>query len=166
MKIESSDIYRSIKFTLEKTFTGIKVQTKDRKNPNPPCFYIKYIDNTNTQTATEYENDSYAFAIEYFSKIEKLQDLLFVEKILKGIFKKPLKIILSDEGKNNIIQWVEIDSCAINLNEDDYILNCTINISLDQLIIKSSLGSTDFEDRYEIDGYENNENMEILEIEI
>ena len=95
MKIETTDIYRSLRLLLEKKFQDIKVQIKDVKNPHPPCFYIKYISGTNTQTATEFDNNTCSFDIIYFSEQEKLQDLLSIERELKKIFKYPLKIELT-----------------------------------------------------------------------
>jgi len=51
--IETSDIYKSIKTVLENNFEET-IQEKDIKTPVPPCFYIKYINSVNTQSATEY----------------------------------------------------------------------------------------------------------------
>lgn len=164
MKIETSDIYKALRLLLEKNFNNIDVQIKDKKNPKPPCFYVQYVDNTNTQTAAEYTNDSYVFAIIYFSQKETLQDLFFIEKNLKKILKNPLGIELIADDKTKKIQYQEIDSISINLNEDDYILNCTINISLDQLNTSDNLGITDFENRY--NEFENDDLLEELEIEI
>ena len=147
--IETSDIYRSIRLLLEKAFPDIKVQIKDIKNPAPPCFYIKYVNDVNTQTASEYINDSIIFDVIYFSEKETLQDLLSIEKQLKKLFSKPLKIEIESS-----VQYQEIESISINLNENDYILNCTLNIQLDQKM--------DEENRY--DEYENDETMEELEI--
>ncbi len=155
MKIETSDIYRAIRRTLERYFPEIKVQIKDIKNPAPPCFYIKFIGNTTIQTALEFENNTCSFDIIYFSNIETLQDLLSVEKTLKSIFKKPLKV----ELLNGITQYQEIDSISINTNENDYILNCTISLSIDQLC-----NDDENENRY--DEYENDEMLEELDITI
>lgn len=162
MKIETTDIYRSLRLLLEKKFQDIKVQIKDVKNPHPPCLYIKFISGTNTQTATEYENNTCSFDIIYFSEQEKLQDLLSIEKELKKIFKYPLKIELMDKEKTTCYQ--EIDSISTNLNEDDYILNCTISLSVDQVNTEADPNSTDFENRY--GEYDNEEFMEELELEI
>ena len=149
MKIETSDIYRSIRQLLEKTFPDITVQIKDIKNPLPPCFYIKYVTDTSLQIASEYSNDSYVFDVIYFSELQTLQDLISVEKILKKIFSKPLKIAI-----DNSVQYQEIDSVSINFNENDYIINCTLNISLDQ--------KSDTQNRY--NEYDNEEFMDDLEI--
>lgn len=162
MKIETTDIYRSLRLLLENKFPNIKVQIKDIKNPNPPCFYIKFIGGTTTQTATEFENNDCSFDIIYFSDVGTLQDLLLIEKTLKKIFKNPLKIELTDEEKT--VCYQETDSISTNLNEDDYILNCTVSFSVDQLNTETDINSTDFENRY--GEYDNEELMEELELEI
>ena len=75
--IDSMDIYRAIKKTLENNF-NIKVQIKDIKNPCPPCFYIKPITDSSRQTANDYETTDYSYSIIYFSEDETLEDLLTV----------------------------------------------------------------------------------------
>lgn len=147
--IETSDIYRTLRQTLEKNFENIKVQIKDVKNPKPPCFYVKFINGVTRQSADEYMSDSIIFDVIYFSLDLTLKDLLSKEKLLKKIFSKPLKIQIGD-----IVQYQEIESVSINLNEEDYILNCTLEISLNQ--------KADEDNRYE--EYDNEEIMEELEI--
>ena len=153
--IETSDIYRSLRQLVENSFEH-KVQIKDLKNPKPPCFYVKYIDCNSRQTGTEFFNDSYVFDVIYFSQKETLQDLIKIEKTLKKIFSKPLKIELTDENGNTTVQYQEIENISTNFNEDDYILNCTLDISLDQQ------NKEDTENRY--GEYDNDELMEDLEI--
>ena len=108
--IETSDIYRTLRQTLEKNFENIKVQIKDVKNPKPPCFYVKFINGVTRQSADEYMSDSIIFDVIYFSLDLTLKDLLSKEKLLKKIFKKPLKIKLDDET----VQYQEIENVSIN----------------------------------------------------
>lgn len=155
------DLYRNIKSTLEKTFPTIPVQIKDIKNPRMPCFYIKVISQSSTLTAQEFETDSISFDVIYFAKDDELLELLEIQKQLKTLFTKPLQVTKFNEEK---ITFVEIDNIAFNLNEDDYVLNCTLDIELIQGV------ETDLHDRYEFpDGYmgipqDSKEIMEELEI--
>lgn len=153
MKIETSDIYRSIKTLLEDNFTDVTVQIKDIKNPVPPCFYIMCISETVVQSAVDYETNNCSFDVIYFSEDETLLDLLTVEETLKTIFKKPLKIELT-EDEETIIQWQEIDSISISRDEDEYITHCMLDITLDQMA----------EDDNRYNEYENDEYMNELEI--
>ena len=150
--IDSMDIYRAIREILSKNFKGIKVQTKDIKNPRPPCFYIKLITDNGNQTASEYETTTYSYAVIYFSKKETLEDLLTVKEGLKKIFKKPLTVIAFDDKED--IYYVEVNSINTNLDEDSYILTVTLNIEHTQ-----PLGVERFES-------ENNEIMENMELDI
>ncbi len=155
------DLYRNIKSTLEKTFPDIPVQIKDIKTPIPPCFYIKVIGETSTLTAVEFENDTISFDVIYFAKDDELLEVLEIQKQLKTLFTKPLRITKFNQED---ITFVEIDNIAFNLNEDDYVLNCTLDIELIQEI------KTDLHDRYELpDDYkgipqDSKELMEELEI--
>lgn len=150
--IEVTDIYRSIKELLEKTFEDIPVQIKDLKVPKPPCFYIKYVTGAGLQTAEEYKQDECSFDIIYFAKNEKLLDLLKIQKTLNLIFHKPLKIKLTS-GTESKIQYQEIDNITTNLNEKDYVLNCTISMTVEQKL--------DLENRF--DEYDNDEIMDEME---
>lgn len=155
------DLYRNIKSTLEKTFPNIPVQIKDIKNPRMPCFYIKVIGETSTLTAVEFENDTISFDVIYFAKDDELLEILSIQKQLKTLFTKPLQVTKFNEVD---IIFVEINNISFNVNEDDYVLNCTIDIELIQEI------ETDLHDRYELpDGYkgipqDSKEIMEELEI--
>ena len=155
------DLYRNIKSTLEKTFPTIPVQIKDIKNPRMPCFYIKVISESSTLTAVEFESDSISFDVIYFAKDDELLELLEIKKQLKTLFTKPLQVTKFNQED---ITFVEIDNIAFSLNEDDYVLNCTLDIELIQQV------ETDLHDRYELpDGYkgipqDSKEIMEELEI--
>lgn len=125
------DIYRALKETLEKQFNKkIKVQTKDIKNPRPPCFYIKPGNDNNSQTASDFETTDYLYLIIYISKTETLEDLLTVKEKLKRIFKMPLKVVSYDDPED--IMYVEIDSVDITINEDDYFLNASLTMQVIQ----------------------------------
>lgn len=154
MTIETADLYRSIKKRIEDNFENIPVQIKDKKNPHPPCFYIDFVSRIDSQTATEYENNSIIFDIVYFSEEQTLRDLTRKEKVLRRIFKKALEIELT-ENNVNTVQYQEIDSISFNFNEDDYILNCTLNISLDQ-----------YSDDFGTDDSDNDYTMEELNLKI
>ena len=154
MTIETADLYRSIKKRIEDNFENIPVQIKDKKNPNPPCFYIDFVSRVDTQTATEFENNSIIFDIVYFSDEQTLRDLTRKEKVLRRIFKKPLKIELT-ENEETTIQYQEIDSISINFNEDDYILNCSLTLSVDQ-----------YSDEYDTDDVGSDELMDVLGLKI
>lgn len=134
-----TDIYRAIRNTLEAEFPKIKVQIKDIKNPKPPCFYIKFINSKSEQSAQEFETVTISFDIIYFSKEETLLDLLTIQGKLKQLFQSPLKV---SKEKSMKIHFIEIDDVSISINEDDYILNCTLDIELIQRLEK------DYHDRY------------------
>ena len=150
--IDSIDFYRAIRETLEANFTKIKVQTKDIKNPRPPCFYIKPLSDNETQTASEYATTSYSYAVIYFSKKETLEDLLSVKEKIKKIFKKPLKVTAYEDAED--VNYVEVDSVNTTLDEDGYILNAVLTIEHTQ-----PLGGERFES-------ENNEIMDDIELNI
>lgn len=165
--IETEDIYRSIKLLLEENFTEIPVQIKDIKFPAPPCFYIKFISSSVSQSALEYEKETLSFDVIYFSKDETLLDLLEKKSALKKLFSKPLKIDLSDTTKlQDVTQWQEIDDITTSLNEEDYVLTCTLNINLNQYQgsqeQSENTSDTDFIDRY--DEFKNEETIEEIEI--
>lgn len=159
--IETTDIYRTLKELLESNF-DIKVQIKDKKTPVPPCFYIEFVTEKQTQTATEFESNKCSFDLVYFSKDETLLDLLIVKKKLGKLLGKPLKITLLDDDKT--VQYQEIDDVECNLNEEDYVLNAVITLDINQ-----STGSTpsykgvDYDNRHD-DEVESDELMEELEI--
>lgn len=139
------DLYRNIKSTLERTFPTIPVQIKDKKNPRMPCFYIKLISETSTLTAVEFESNSISFDVIYFAENEELLELLEIQKKLKTLFTKPLQVTKYNEED---ITFVEIDNINFSLNEDDYVLNCTLDIEITQEI------ETNLHDRYELpDGH-------------
>lgn len=151
------DLYRNIKSTLERTFPTIPVQIKDIKNPRMPCFYIKVISESSTLTAVEFESDSISFDVIYFAKDDELLELLEIQNQLKTLFTKPLQV--TKFNQEDII-FIEIDNIAFNLNEDDYVLNCTLDIELIQQV------EIDQHDRYELpDGYKGipQDSKEIME---
>lgn len=128
--IDSIDIYRALSDLLKANFT-IGVETKDIKNPKPPCFYIKPVSDSFSQTATNYGTTAYSYSIIYFSGAETLEDLLTVKELLKKVIqKKPLRVISYDD--NECINDLEINSLDFNLDEDDYILTAILNLDLTQ----------------------------------
>ncbi len=150
--IDTADIYKSIKTTISNNFDEI-VLDKDIKTPTPPCFYVKYIDGINTQTATEYLEKKTNFDIIYFSSEESMVDLVEKEQLLTAIFSKPIKV----DGLNKI--YIEADSITTTFNESDYILNCRLEFIINQCIGTSE---TDIINRY--DDEENEEYIEELEV--
>lgn len=162
--IETTDIYRSIRERLEETFENIPVQTKDLKTPKPPCFYIKYVTGSGTQTAEEFCREDCSFDVIYFADEEKLLDLLNVKKKLGLIFKKPLKIKISDKSETKF-QYQEIDSVSIYLNEEDYVLNCTLSMAVNQRFEYGEYGEYGGTGN-RFDEYENTENLEEIEYTI
>lgn len=150
--IDSMDIHRSIVELLKENFKKIKVQTKDIKNPRPPCFYVKDIADSGRQTATEYETTSYSYAVIYFSKQENLEDLLTVKEYLKRILRKPLKVVAYEDPED--INYIEINDVVVTLDENDYFFNCVFSIEHIQ-----KLGVQRFESS-------NNELMEEMELNI
>ena len=98
--IETTDIYRSIRNLLKENFPNITIQEKDKKTPNSPCFYIKYITGKTTQDASEIENTDCSFEIIYFAENEELLELLEIETKLKEILKKPLHIELTNTNES------------------------------------------------------------------
>lgn len=151
------DIYKSIKQTLETEFPEIKVQINDIKNPQPPCFYIKFVNSKFVQSAKEFETATISFDVNYFSKEQTLQDLLSVQNKLRRLFQSPLKVT-KEESPN--IYFVEINETVTSINEEKYILICTIEIELVQRLEK------DLHDRYLFpDGYNGipNDSSEAME---
>lgn len=120
------DIYRALKKLLKDNFEGIQVQTKDVKNPHPPCFYIKSVADTSRQTGSEYETTDYSFNIIYFSGNETAEDLLTIKERLKKLLKKPIKVVAYED--ETCISWVEINSVDFTLDEDDYFFNAVLTI--------------------------------------
>ena len=169
--IEITDIYRSINKLLIKNFENIPVQIKDLKVPNPPCFYIKFITETTSQTAQDYQQNNCSFDVIYFASDENLLELLEIKEKLEHIFKKPLQIELTNNSET-IIQYQEINNIDVSLNEEDYVLNCTISMAIEQRLedekeifeIKDKNGniiSTGSKNRF--GEYENEETMDEIE---
>ena len=133
------------------------VMTKDIKNPVPPCLYVDYIASNNTEIANETNQIRYSFGIYYFSDKNTLLDLTQKEIELKKAFKKPLRVEYKDDKENVLNRFLKISSLEIDLNEDDYILNCIINFDF----IESEID----ENPYNHDYY-NEEIMEDLELDL
>lgn len=143
--LTSIDFYRAIRKTLEAKFSDIPVQIKDIKNPKPPCFYIKFVNSVSDQTAMEFESTSMSFDVIYFSESDNLLDLLTIQSGLEKLFQNPLIVT---EFDNENINFVEINSVSTTLNEDDYIVNCTIDLEITQGMEQSQ------SERYELpEGY-------------
>ena len=128
--IDSMDIYRALKDTLEAQFNNIEVQTKDIKNPRPPCFYIKPVADNNSQTAADFETTDYIFSIVYISGTETLEDLLTVKEGIKRSFLNPLAVTSFDDNED--IYYVEINNLDINLNEDEYFFTASLSMQVTQ----------------------------------
>lgn len=151
------DLYRAIRETLEGAFENITIQNKDFKLPERPCFYIKYISGIDSQVGDEVFQNACAFDIIYFGEEEQVMELLEVQEKLQELFKKPLKLRLSNDSEE-ATQYQEINDVSSNLNEDDYILNCTISITLVQT---AENGKDEIEDIF--NGFSNDEMIETLE---
>ena len=161
--IETTDIYRSIRNLLKENFPNITIQEKDKKTPNSPCFYIKYITGKTTQDASEIENTDCSFEIIYFAENEELLELLEIETKLNEILKKPSHIELTNTNeseKQN--QYQEINVYSIALNEQDYVLSCIVSLEITQTTGAGCDIGTDFSNRF--DEYDNEELMEEVEI--
>lgn len=130
--IDTMDIYRALKETLTENFTAIPVQTKDIKNPAPPCFYIQLAADSSTQTASYFETSGYSYAVIYFSGEETILDLLTIKEQLKTLFQKPLVVTAYDDA--DCVNYVEISSFTSTIDEDDYILNCMLEIEHTQTL--------------------------------
>ncbi len=167
--IETADIYRSIRAVLEKEFPDILIQTKDIKTPVPPCFYVRFVTGVEQQTATEFVSEDCSFEVVYFAQYEALSELIEMKRRLRKVFNKPLKIELSEtdattgEVLASGVQYQEIDSVTFSLNEEDYVLNCTLSLVLNQGLNAGANGGTDVLNRY--DEYDNEEYMEEIELE-
>lgn len=158
--IDTIDIYRALKKKIEANFTA-PVFIKDEKMPEPPCFYIKYVAGTHTQTAEVCEREQCTFDIIYFAENENLLDLLQKKKELKRMFMKPLPVTLRITDIE-FKQYQEIDSIQFNLNEDDYDLHCMLSMTIDQSDRTEAQAGGTFDNRY--DEYDNNEFMKDLEL--
>lgn len=130
--IDTMDIYRALKETLTENFEDIPVQTKDIKNPAPPCFYIRLAADNTAQTADFFETSTYSFAVIYFSQEETILDLLTIKEQLKTLFQKPLAVSAYDDEEE--INYVEINNVSADINEDDYILTCMLEIEHTQTL--------------------------------
>lgn len=128
--IDSMDIYRALKDTLTAQFNNIEVQTKDIKNPRPPCFYIKPVADSNSQTAADFETTDYIFSIVYISGTETLEDLLTVKEGIKRSFLNPLAVTSFDDNED--IHYVEINNLDITLNEDEYFFTASLSMQVTQ----------------------------------
>lgn len=128
--IDSMDIYRALKDTLTAQFNNIEVQTKDIKNPRPPCFYIKPVADNNSQTAADFETTDYIFSIVYISGTETLEDLLTVKEGIKRSFLNPLAVTSFDDNED--IHYVEINNLDITLNEDEYFFTASLSMQVTQ----------------------------------
>ena len=133
--ISTIELYRATKERLEKEFPNILVQQKDIKNIIRPSFYIQYVGKTLEKQAVEFWDDRISFNIVYFAKEDKLLELLEIEEHFVGAFKAPLMI---QDDKYIIV--VEKNSLNSNLNEEDYILNLTIDFNLMQRMSDDETG--------------------------
>jgi len=128
--ISTQNIYKAIRTRLNTAFPSITVQTKDIKNPLPPCFYIQYVSSNEKEVANDTINTIASFAIYYFATSKTLLDLLQKEQGLKHAFKKPLKVDFAN-GQNTESRFLNCD-CSIDIEETDYILTMTIDFNFYQ----------------------------------
>ncbi|MBO5869609.1 MAG: hypothetical protein J6Q89_02550 [Clostridia bacterium] len=125
--ISTIELYKAIRERLEKTFPNVLVQQKDIKNIQRPSFYIQYVGKNLDKQALEYWEDRISFNIVYFSQREELLELLEVEENFIRAFKDAL--LIKDDTK--VIE-VKKDALNVNLNEEDYFINLTIDFVLMQ----------------------------------
>lgn len=156
-----ADYYRCIKKMLETSFSNINVQIKDIKNPAPPCFYIKPINTNSIQSAKEFETSNISFDIIYFSCEETLLDLFNVQKELQKVFQAPLKVSKENEEE---ITFIEISNIDFSFNEEDYILNCTIDIEDIHRLDLTQIKRYEAPDNYKGIPLPSEENIEELQI--
>ncbi len=156
-----TDFYRAIKTALKNTFKNIPVQIKDKKNPRPPCFYIQVLNPSSTQCAAEFKEQTFTFVITYFSGPEKLLDLLEIQSKLEELFEKPLKVC---EFKKEDINFIEINDIDFSLNENDYILECTLTYSVIQRFIINQHDRYEFPEDHKGIPQDSRENIEEISI--
>ena len=149
--ITTQDIYRAIRFRLETGFADKNIQVKDDKNPQRPCFYIEYNDVHDRVDADGVINTISQFNIIYFSETRTLLELTEIEKELRKILQKPLKITDID---GSFKKWLEIQNIEITADEDDYILDCDIDFDF--------LQDSEVDNPY--DEYQNDELMNDLTV--
>lgn len=149
--IDSMDIYRALKTTLESKFSSdyITVQTKDIKNPIPPCFYIKPVSDNNSQTAADFETTDYLYSVIYISGSETLEDLLTVKEKFKKAFIEPLAVTSFDDNEDT--HYVEINNLDITLNEDEYFFNASLSMQVTQPL---PVKRFDYDSNYKMDNME------------
>ena len=140
-----TDFYRAIKKVLESNFKNIPVQIKDKKNPRPPCFYIQVLTPSSTQSAAEYKEQIFTFVITYFSKDETLIDLLEIQSKLEEFFENPLSV---GKFEQEDLFFVEVNELDFALNEDDYILECTLSYNIIQRLAKDQHDRYEYPDNY------------------
>lgn len=131
------DVYKSIKAGINSLDANIKVQEKDKKNPVEPCYRIDLLSDKTRQIAKDYEQTSLSFDIVYFSDKSKALDLMKKRESLKNLFEKPLEVLLVDKNDpddEGVINYLEIDDVSFVFNEEDYILTCTIDLEVPQLM--------------------------------
>lgn len=133
--IGTIELYKAIRERLEENFPNVLVEQKDIKNIKRPSFYIQYVGKNFEQQAVEYYEDRISFNIIYFSKEEKLLELLEIEESFLKAFKAPLKI-----PDDKYIVEVQKDAMQSNLNEEDYYINLTIDFNLMQRMSDDETG--------------------------
>lgn len=146
--IYETDLIKALTERIKK-FTKVKVENQDIKNclKDRPCFFIRSIQTVDTQTASNYELNSFSFEIIYFATENNkgYLELLQTKRFLKAILNKPLKITKNCIDSNNNIEnktyFVELDSLSSTINEDDYVLNCVLEIKIEQSIDYSDIAS-------------------------
>lgn len=169
--IDELDILKALKLRIGKFFTE-KIEKPDFKNPTPPSFYVNFITSVDTQSAVEYEQNTFSFEIVYFAPTDAngTTELLKKKRLLNAVLKKPLKIIETwTEGEGAVAinytktSFVDIESSSSSLNKDDYTLNYIINIRVEQKIDYSDLGVDLDSDNLTDDENFNSEMLENME---
>ena len=172
--IYETDIIRELSKRIKKFFPTIKVENQDIKNTfkERPCFFVRSIQTVDTQTATNFELNSFSFEVVYFSEENNkgYLELLQVKRLLKAILNKPLKIVKTwkDSDNNTVVNtyFVEIESGNSNINADDYVLNYILEIKVEQGIDYADLGVDLDSENITDDELFNRETLEEIEADL
>ena len=123
-KINTIKIYKAITEKLTALFPDKTVQIKDIKNIERPCFYVRFVTEKTTKH-TKIENSQQSFEIIYFAEENKLLELLQVKETLNDFLSCPIAV------ENKEIEPLDV---TVSINEDDYYLQASFDLEIEQLI--------------------------------
>lgn len=128
--IDSAEIYRALKESIQTTFPNISILTKYIKTPTPPCFYISSVADNSLKTATDFFTSKHIFSVIYYAEEVEHEELLVIKDELKRVFLSPIKIVsLEDESD---IGFVDIKYSHIRFDRENNCFNAIIRLEVTQ----------------------------------